>query len=344
MFLPRLRAATPADLPELLRMAAAAGPGIGTLRPDPELLAARVHASQQAFATADEEVSGEERYLFVLDDGRGGLLGCSGISACAGYGSRFYAYRNEFVVASSARLAVRTRSHTLQLTHDLTGATLLTSFYLDPAAAPMLGELLSRARLLFIHQFAARFAERVVAEFPGLLDAEGRSPFWDAVGRAFFAMEYAQAEALVSGRSKEFLASLMPQSPLYVPLLPEAAQRAIGQLHPDGALPFAILQAEGFDGERYIDILDGGPTMEATLAALRSVRLARPLPVPTAPAAPAAPAEHAAGRVARGDPTSPGIACIACNTEREGFEARLLPAATAAPWTEGLCVPLEPSP
>jgi arginine N-succinyltransferase len=334
MFLPRLRAATPADLPELLRMAAAAGPGIGTLRPDPELLTARLHASQQSFATADEEVSGEERYLFVLDDGRGGLLGCSGISACAGYGSRFYAYRNEFVVASSARLAVRTRSHTLQLTHDLTGATLLTSFYLDPAAAPMLGELLSRARLLFIHQFASRFAERVVAEFPGLLDAEGRSPFWDAVGRAFFAMEYAQAEALVSGRSKEFLASLMPQSPLYVPLLPEAAQRAIGQLHPDGALPFAILQAEGFDGERYIDILDGGPTMEATLAALRSVRLARPLPVPTARA------ERAAG----GDPASPGIACIACNTEREGFEARLLPTATAAPWTEGLCVTLESSP
>ena len=166
MFLPRLRAATPADLPELLRMAAAAGPGIGTLRPDPELLTARLHASQQAFATVDEEVSGEERYLFVLDDGRGGLLGCSGISACAGYGSRFYAYRNEFVVASSARLAVRTRSHTLQLTHDLTGATLLTSFYLDPAAAPMLGELLSRARLLFIHQFAARFAERVAALSP----------------------------------------------------------------------------------------------------------------------------------------------------------------------------------
>ena len=73
----------------------------------------------------------------------------------------------------------------------------------------------------------------------------------------------------MSGRSKEFLASLMPQSPLYVPLLPEAAQRAIGQLHPDGALPFAILQAEGFDGERYIDILDGGPTMEATLAEAR---------------------------------------------------------------------------
>ena len=71
-----------------------------------------------------------------------------------------------------------------------------------------------------------------------------------------------------------------------------------------------------------------------TLAALRSVRLAQPLPVPTARA------ERAAG----GDPASPGIACIACNTEREGFEARLLPTATAAPWTEGLCVPLESSP
>jgi len=67
----------------------------------------------------------------------------------------------------------------------------------------------------------------------------------------------------------------MPPSPVYVALLPEAAQWAIGQLHPVGELPFSILQDEGFDADTYIDIFDGGPTVQAPLASLRSVRLAR---------------------------------------------------------------------
>lgn len=51
-------------------------------------------------------------------------------------------------------------------------------------------------------------------------------------------MDYPQAERLAGGRSKSFIAELMLHSPIYVPLLPEAAQWAIGQLHPDGELPF----------------------------------------------------------------------------------------------------------
>jgi len=62
-------------------------------------------------------------------------------------------------------------------------------------------------------------------------------------------------------------------------LLPEAAQWAIGQLHPVGELPFSILLDEGFDADTYVDIFDGGPTVEASLALLRSVRHARELRV-----------------------------------------------------------------
>jgi arginine N-succinyltransferase len=109
-------------------------------------------------------------------------------------------------------------------------------------------------------------------------DAEGRSPFWDAVGRRFFNMEYPQAEQLSGGRSKTFIAELMPQYPIYVPLLPPAAQLAIGQLHPDGELPFSILIDEGFEPDIYIDIFDGGPTVEARVDTLRSIRQQRRLP------------------------------------------------------------------
>ncbi len=273
-----LRPVAPADLPALERIAAATADGISSLPEDRERLRERIERSCQAFASEDA-ASGEETYLFVLEDA-GRVIGTSGIAASAGFHDRFYSYRNEFVVHASAALGVSQRLHTLHLCHDLTGVTLLTSFYIEPAyEASLAPQLLSRARLLFIALFGERFNSRIAAEHPGLVDAQGHSPFWDAVGRRFFNMGYAQAEKLVGGRSKAFIANLMPHSPIYVPLLPEAAQFAIGQLHPVGELPFSILQDEGFDADTYIDIFDGGPTVEGRLELLRSVRQARRLPL-----------------------------------------------------------------
>jgi arginine N-succinyltransferase len=301
-----LRPVDATDLDALQGLAAAAAPGIGSLRQDRAALARSIEQSLQAWATEDEDLGGEESYLFVLQAVDGSLLGCAGIRARAGYGSRFYSYRNEFIVANSPVLGLTQRTHTLHLCHDLTGSTLLTSFYIQPGAPAAAAQLLSRGRLLFLALHAGRFADRIVAEFPGLLDAQGSSPFWDAVGRRFFGMDYPQAEALAGGRSKAFIADLMPQSPLYVPLLPEAAQSAIGQLHPDGELPLQILLAEGFDADSYIDIFDGGPTAEGRLQALASVRAARALRQPAA------------------QPS------LACTRQRLGFRARLLAAGDTA--------------
>jgi arginine N-succinyltransferase len=266
------RAAVPADLDAFERMAAASATGITTLPADRALLLEKLERSAQATASADSS-SGEEIYLFVVEDlATGRVIGSSGIAASAGFADRFYCYRNEMIVHASAALGVSNRTHTLHLCHDLTGYTLLTSFYIEPAYAQTLApQLLSRARLLFIAEFADRFSDRIAAESPGLSDDAGRCPFWDAVGRRFFAMDYPQIERLTGGRSKAFIAELMPHSPIYVPLLPEAAQWAIGQLHPVGELPFSILLDEGFDTETYVDIFDGGPTVDARVALLKTV-------------------------------------------------------------------------
>ncbi len=267
-----LRASTPADLDALERMAAASAIGITTLPANRALLADRLARSAQAFSSADD-ASGEEIYLFVLEDTRSGqVVGTSGIAASAGFADRFYSYRNEMVVHASAALGASNRIHTLHLCHDLTGHTLLTSFYIDPAYEQSLApQLLSRGRLLFIAEFAERFSDRIAAESPGLADETGRCPFWDAVGRRFFGMDYPSAETLTGGRNKAYIAELMPQSPIYVPLLPDEAQWAIGQLHPVAELPFSILLDEGFDAETYVDIFDGGPTVDARVALLRTV-------------------------------------------------------------------------
>ena len=269
------RAAGPPDLPAFERIAAASATGITTLPADSAALRDKLERSAQAFASSDDS-SGEEIYLFVVEDraapGGPRVVGTSGIAASAGFADRFYSYRNEMVVHASRELASSNRIHTLHLCHDLTGHTLLTSFYIEPAYEHTLApQLLSRGRLLFIAEFAQAFSDRIAAESPGLSDDNGRCPFWDAVGRRFFDMDYPQVERLTGGRNKAFIAELMPQSPIYVPLLPEQAQWAIGQLHPVAELPFAILLDEGFDTETYVDIFDGGPTVDGRVAMLKSV-------------------------------------------------------------------------
>jgi len=299
------------DLPALERFAAASPVGITTLPFDRTFLSDRLQRSMHAFAT--EDASGEEIYLFALEDlDAGGVIGISGIAARAGFSDRFYSYRNEFVVHSSRVLGVSTRIHTLHLCHDLTDVTLFISFHIDPAYEHTLApQLLSRARLLFIAQHAERFAERVAAESAGMADDAGRCPFWDAVGRRFFGMDYPTIEQLTGGRSKAFIADLMPLSPIYVPLLPEEAQFAIGQLHPIAELPFSILLDEGFDADSYLDIFDGGPTVQERLAMLKTVNRARLLTAAT------------------GTVTDGGWQLV-CNGEREHFRAVLVQASTSA--------------
>ena len=279
-----LRPARLSDLPGVEAIAVASAVGITSLPPDRDKLYEKICASTQSFA-AEVDVNGEEIYFFVLEDAASGeIVGTSGIVASAGFHDRFYSYRNEIIVHASQELKVSNKIHALHLCHDLTGTSLLTSFYIDPKYNDtQWPQLLSRARLLFMAENPHRFADRLAAENPGLCDDDGNAPFWNAVGRRFFGMEYPQAEQLSGGRNKTFIAELMPQYPIYVPLLPAAAQQAIGQLHPVAQLPFSMLLEEGFEADTYIDIFDGGPTVEARLSTLRSIQENRRLRVNRSP-------------------------------------------------------------
>ena len=71
--------------------------------------------------------------------------------------------------------------------------------------------------------------------------------------------------------TRTFLAELMPQYPIYVPMLPQAAQDCIGRIHPDGQEAFDILEREGFETNSYIDLFDGGPTLYARTSNVVSI-------------------------------------------------------------------------
>jgi arginine N-succinyltransferase len=300
-----LRPATLDDLDAMEKFSRAATFGIRTLKPDRARLAERIERSLKAFA-GSEASNGDEIYHFVLEDMRAGrVVGTSGIVASAASNGRFYCYRNEFLAHSSEELGITNREHTLRLCEDLSDHTLLSSFYIEPEYSETLApQLLSRGRLLFIRNYPHLFAERIGAENPGLCDDEGNSPVWDALGHRFFKMPFPEAEQRTGGRSKSFIAELMPRMPVYVSLLTKDAQWALGQLHPDAELPFGILVAEGFDVDSYVDIFDGGPIAEARVAMLRSVVAALNVEL-------------------RGDAGGAGEACLVANLEREGFRATL---------------------
>lgn len=275
-----MRPAQMADLAEVQRLAADSPVGVTSLPDDAERLRDKIAASEASFA-AEVSFNGEESYFFVLEDSESGrLVGCSGIVASAGYSEPFYSFRNETFVHNSRELKIHNKIHVLSLCHDLTGNSLLTSFYVErPLVGSACSELNSRGRLLFVANHPERFADAVVVEIVGHSDEAGDSPFWDAVGRNFFDMNYAAAERLCGLKSRTFLAELMPHYPIYVPLLPDAAQEAMGQVHPRAQITFDILMREGFETDHYIDIFDGGPTLHARTSGIRSIAQSRVVPV-----------------------------------------------------------------
>jgi arginine N-succinyltransferase len=264
------------DLPQLQRLARESLVGVTSLPDDTDRLREKIFDSNASFEK-DVQGNGPENYFFVLEDlATRHLAGCSEILATAGFSEPFYSLRNRLFTSASRELNIEHGVPALSLCHDLSGHTLLRGFHIDAAwVGTSAAELLSRARLLFIAAHSRRFAEAVITEIVGFSDDEAGSPFWDALGKHFFDLPYAEAERLCGLESRTFLADLMPQYPIYVPMLPQAAQDCIGRIHPDGQEAFDILQREGFETNSYIDLFDGGPTLYARTSNIRSIAQSR---------------------------------------------------------------------
>jgi len=260
------------DLPQLQQLARDSLVGVTSLPDDSERLREKILDSCDSF-DKDVQGNGPENYFFVLEDlASQRLTGCSEILATAGFCEPFYSLRNRHFTSASRELNIEHGVPALSLCHDLSGHTLLRGFHVNAELVRTpFSELLSRARLLFIAAHRARFSDAVITELVGYSDDQGQSPFWDALGKHFFDLPYVEAERLCGLESRTFLAELMPQYPIYVPMLPPAAQACIGRIHPDGQEAFDILEREGFETNSYIDLFDGGPTLYARTANIRAI-------------------------------------------------------------------------
>ena len=267
------------DLPALLALSERTGSGLTSLPANTERLAQRIERSLASFAR--NATKADACYVFVLVDGvSGSVVGISAIEAAVGLSEPWYNYHVGTQVHASRELGVYTAAPTLFLTNDHTGDSELCSLFLDSRhRRAKNGPLLAKARLLFIAEFAELFAPKIIAELRGRLDADGKSPFWEGLGRHFFVMEYSRADYLTGMGQKAFIAELMPRHPVYTTLLPVAARAVIGEVHADSQAARAMLESEGFRYEGYVDIFDAGPTLECFRDNVHAVRQSVALPV-----------------------------------------------------------------
>ncbi|MDP9413496.1 MAG: arginine N-succinyltransferase [Pseudomonadota bacterium] len=274
----RVRPAGNDDFQAIYEMAKLTGGGFTNLPPDRGSLVEKLIRSEKAFE-AETEVPNDSLYLMVLENVEAGQVrGTSQIFGMVGAEWPFYSYRLSTLTQTSKALGKTFRAETLTLCTDFEGCSEVGGLFLHPGErAGGLGLLLARSRYLFIKKHRNRFAGRLLAELRGVIDESGRSPFWDAVGGKFFGMDFREADEFNAMYGTQFIADLMPKTPIYTALLPDSARTVIGVPHPSGRAAMKMLENEGFAFDCYVDIFDAGPTMSAATDQVRTIRDSREL-------------------------------------------------------------------
>jgi arginine N-succinyltransferase len=271
-----MRAAGPADLEGFKQLREIAGAGFTSLMLDDKAMAAKLELSEQSFASRVGD-AGAERYFIALEHiASGTLAGCCGVKATIGETPPFFNFRMFTEAQSSVAVDRRFDVRVLIGVNDFTGCSEVGSLFVRPEhRAAGVGRALAQNRYMLMAAQPERFRQQVVSELRGVVSSEGASPFWEAVGRHFFRMEFSEADKLSATTDNQFILDLMPQHPIYVDLLPQAARDVIGKCHKDGEGARKLLEWEGFAFSNVVDIFDGGPLMSVQRDHIRTLREAR---------------------------------------------------------------------
>ncbi len=266
------------DFDEILALAKQSGGGMTNLPPEPAALRPRVEFACESFAKNASEPGGEVYMMVLENDGK--VIGTAAVFSAIGLEHGFVNYRINKTVHVSKQLKKRVERRLLVPTHDFTGCSEVGSLFLSPEArGGGYGKFLAKTRYLFIALHRQLIASPVCAELRGWRGPNGEQPFWEALGKPFFDMEFEVADVANSAMGNQFIADLMPRHPIYASLLPKAARDILGKPH-DGAAPaFNMLLKEGFSYRGYIDVFDGGPLVDAEIDDIETVKKSKTLTV-----------------------------------------------------------------
>lgn len=235
--------------------------GLLNLPADRNRLLNKLEISQASFR--GELPKAESEYVFVLEDCEAKkVIGSSLIIAKHGTPD---VPHNAFKVFKknhySEDLGIGFIHQVLQLKLDTDGPTEIGGLLIDKnyrSRPEKLGRLMSLSRFLYMRKFPDRFENRIHCELTPPLTEEGRSEFWEALGRRFTGLPYQEAD-LFSQTHKEFIGSLFPTNEIYLALLDTKARAVLGRVGEETKPAQHLLESLGFDYLEEVDPFDGGP-------------------------------------------------------------------------------------
>jgi len=255
-----IRGAVPGDQSELLRLARHLNSV--NLPDEPGHIARLLEASEKSFLGQIENPR-RRKYVFLIRDlERGEAVGTSTIVAQLGRRDAPYIYLD---VSTEEKYSSSTDLHfqhqVLRIGFSYDGPTELGGLVVHPQhrrADEKLGLLISYVRFLFIASHRELFKNELLAELMPPLEPDGTSHLWEAFGRHFTGMSYADAD-LRSSEDKTFIRDLFPRGEVYASLLAQDAQDVIGKVGAQTRGVERMLRRVGFRYAERIDPFDGGP-------------------------------------------------------------------------------------
>ncbi len=275
-----VRPAAIEDLNSFIALARKAGPGFTSLAVGNDVLEERLKKTAKSFS-GKSALSPDHIYLLMLEDTeKNQIVGMSAIKAQIGIRDPFFNFRIMKVGQKSAVTNQRYDMEVLMMVNEYNGASEVGSLYVLPEMRGSgAGRLISQSRYMLMAADRNRFSDQVISELRGHVDDKGYSPFWEAIGRKFFHMDFTEADHISAEKDSQFILDLMPRYPIYAALLPDEARAVMGETHPAGIGARRFLESEGFRYNGMIDIFDGGPSVSAPLEDIRTIRDSRILPL-----------------------------------------------------------------
>ena len=233
----------------------------------------RKHGGNRGITAMDED---SDLFMFTIEDTEGGgVIGTSQIRAHqGGPGNPNWSLKLSQKRFHSETLGQGTTHTTFQLHGDESGPSEIGGLILQPShrghrLRP--GRLLSFIRFHFMALHPHLFSDHVIAEMMAPVSAEGDNTFWDAFGRRFIPVKYAEADRFCQ-HNRRFIPDLLPKDEIYLSLFPLEVQNAVGVVSRETLPARRLLESLGFQYRGFVDPFDAGPHLTASTQGIPLVR------------------------------------------------------------------------
>ncbi|MGE4130649.1 MAG: arginine N-succinyltransferase [Bdellovibrionales bacterium] len=232
---------------------------------------------ERSVASFNGEMSrSEAEYLFVVEDIEAEMVvGSSTILAKSGSpNSPNFSFKILKRERFSRELGIGFIHQILRLNANVDGPTEVGGLVVDRAyrrRPEKIGKLVSLSRFVYIGMNRDSFEAELHSEMAPPLTDEGRSEFWEALGRRFTGMPYHEADQ-ISSQNNGFIQSLFPEEDIYLALLDSRARLVLGRVGEETQAALHLLKKIGFRYKEEVDPFDGGPHLGCETASCTIVQ------------------------------------------------------------------------